>query len=339
MTELSGLANLGNTCFINSCLQILGNTTELTHTLNKKMEENKIKNNNDGIFLREWIELRDLMWRQNETIAPRKFVKCLHQLAQIKQNNCFINYSQNDVYELLLFLLDSFHNAISRKIKINISGQVLNNVDKMAVKCYKMLKAEYENNYSELNDLFHCVSITTIYSLNNKSILSTKFEINSILHLNIPTSKQKSITLYDCFKDYIYDELLNNDNAYYFEDEDRKMDAIKRTEFWSFPKILIICLKRFNFMHGVNKINTFVECPFELNLSNLVKGYNQSKYCYELYGVCDHIGNGHGGHYTSNIKKTAEKWYKYDDEKVKPILSSQVITANAYCLFYRKFEA
>ena len=63
----------------------------------------------------------------------------------------------------------------------------------------------------------------------------------------------------------------------------------------------------------------------------------KESYVYELYGVCNHLGTPIGGHYTSYVKNANGKWYLFDDMSIKELEDQQdVITNEAYCLFYRK---
>ena len=332
---ISGLQNLGNTCYINSCIQILSHTYELNDFLNKENYKKKIKNIYDSAMILEWDSLRKLMWNQNCTISPGKFIKTIQKLANIKGMELFTGYSQNDLPEFLIFIIDCFHNSLSREVNMSINGEIENDVDKMAVKCFEMVKTMYKKDYSEIWNIFYGTHVSQIISIETGEVLSSSPEPYFMIDLPIPEDN-KMPTLIDCFDLYVEGEILEGDNAWFNELEGKKQDVKKKISYWSFPKILSIDLKRFNSSNKKNQI--FVDFPLDnLDLSKYVIGYKKEQYVYDLYGICYHSGGSAGGHYTVSIKNANEKWYHFNDREVSEIKDlNKLINSKAYCLFYRK---
>ena len=329
---LSGLANLGNTCFINSCIQILSHTYELNNFLDNENYKKKLKNKYDSALLIEWDNLRKLLWTKNCVISPGKFIKTIQKVAQLKDMEIFTGYSQNDVSEFLLFLIDCFHTSLSREIKITISGAPKNNTDNLALKCFEMIKNTYSKDYSEIWNLFYAVNVSEIKRVDNGKVLSVRAEPFFMVDLPIPHNN-KSPSLMDCFDYYVDGEIIEN---YKDEETNEIVDIKKSLSFWSFPNILVIDLKRFNNRAQKNQIH--VNFPLDdLDLSKYVIGYKNEEFKYELYGVCNHSGSTMGGHYTCYVKNANEKWYHFNDTSVSEIgINESVISAKAYVLFYRK---
>ena len=330
---LTGLANMGNTCYLNSCVQILSHTYEFNHFLKNSNYKGRLNDKPESVLLVEWDNLRELMWRQNCTIAPNGFIAAIRAIANIKKREMFTGYDQNDVCEFFLFLIENFHSAISRPVDIQISGEAKNNTDILAIKCYKMIQNMYNQEYSELLDMFFGVSVSQIKSVSNGKILSCIPESFCVLSLHIPLNKH-GITLFECIDDYCKVERLEGENAYFNEETNQKEDIDKNTTFWSLPNILIIDLKRYD-MYG-RKLNTVVDIPFNADFSKYISGYNKHSYLYELYGVCNHSGGTMGGHYTSSIKNANGKWYTINDTTIHEIQEDKLISNKSYCLFYRK---
>ena len=332
---LSGLANLGNTCFINSCMQILSHTYELNEILNMENLKKKLKNKCDSALLLEWDNLRQLMWSNNCIVSPGKFIKTIQKLAEIKGLDMFTGYSQNDLPEFLLFVIDCFHNSLSREIKMTISGQTENETDVIAVKCFEMIKAMYSKEYSEIWNTFYAVHVSEICKLETCERVKITPEPYFMIDLPIPQDN-KAPSLIDCFDLYVEGETLEGENAWFNDETKERINIKKRIQFWSFPNILTIDFKRFNSRNQKNQI--LISFPLDnLDLSKYVIGYKKTSYVYELYGVCNHSGGVSGGHYTAYVKNANGKWYHFNDTSVAEVgIVESIISPKAYCLFYRK---
>ena len=332
---LSGLANLGNTCFINSCMQVISHTYELNNLLNNENYKKKLKNKPDSALLLEWDNLRKMLWNENCVVSPGKFIKTIQRVAGVKNMDMFTGFSQNDVPEFLLFVIDCFHTSLAREIKMNINGTVVNDTDKVAVKCFEMIQNTYTREYSEIWNIFYAVHVSTIHSLETGKQLQLTPEPYFMIDLPIPANN-KSPSLIDCMNLYCEGEILQDENAWYNEETKLKENIQKKISFWSFPNILVIDLKRFDYRSRKNQI--LVSFPLDnLDLSSYVVGYKKNSYVYDLYGVCNHSGGVLGGHYTAYVKNANGKWYHYNDTSVSEVpLVESIVSPKAYCLFYRK---
>lgn len=331
---LTGLANVGNTCYLNSCMQVLSHTYELNDFLQSGEYKKRLNKKPDSILLLEWDSLRQMIWSQNCTIAPVGFVKAVQKVSAIKDCMLFTGHAQNDVQEFLLFMIDCFHNSLAREVNMNVTGDIENETDKLAKACFEMMCSTYKKDYSEMIKLFYGIHVSEITSLENNNPLSFRPEPFSVLSLPIP-NEMKGPSIYDCIDLYCNKELMEGDNAW-FNDVSKKKEDVKRgIIFWSLPDILIIDLKRWS--SNGHKISKIVDAPIHnADFSKYVKGYYASSYVYDLYGVCNHSGNMQGGHYTCFIKNANGKWYECNDTMITEISEERVISYKSYCFFYRK---
>jgi ubiquitin C-terminal hydrolase len=339
---LSGLTNLGNTCFLNAIMQVLSHTYELNDYLERNTYKQQLNNKYESALLIEWDELRGLLWKENCIISPFKFLKTVHKLSELKGMDMFTGFNQNDLPEFLSFVIDCFHIALSREVKMTITGHSRDDTDIIAVKCFERIKQLYEKDYSEIWKMFYGVHISILNKVSNGDNISMVPEPFFTITLPIPINNNAP-TLIDCFNLYVEIETLDGDNCFTLEDTKEKIEVTKKLMFWSFPDILVILFKRSEFDKTKTKFNNaknqiMIDFPLEnLNLSPYVMGYNKDSYVYDLYGVCNHIGTAFGGHYTSFVKNANEKWYHYNDASISEVtVVQQIITPHAYCFFYRK---
>ena len=199
---LSGLANLGNSCYLNSCMQILSHTYELNIFLSNENSKYKhlLKKIPESVVLLEWDKLREMLWTNNCTIAPHGFINTIRHVSALKKRDLFMGYQQNDVQEFLLFIIDCFHTALSREVDMQITGESKSDVDNLAVTAYKMMQNMYKKDYSDMLNIFYGIHVSQITNAETNEVMSMSSEPFSIISLSIPGKQSPS--LFDCFDLY-----------------------------------------------------------------------------------------------------------------------------------------
>ncbi|XP_056097717.1 ubiquitin carboxyl-terminal hydrolase 31 isoform X3 [Rhinichthys klamathensis goyatoka] len=171
----------------------------------------------------------------------------------------------------------------------------------------------------------------------------------------------QACTLAQCFQLYTKEEQLAPDDAWRCPHCRQLQQGRIKLSLWTLPDVLILHLKRFR-QEGDRRVKMQNMVRFPLigmdMAPHVVKrsqsswslpshwspwrrpyglGRNPDDYLYDLYAVCNHHGNMHGGHYTAYCKNSIDgQWYCFDDSEVQPIADEDVCQQTAYILFYQR---
>lgn len=170
-------------------------------------------------------------------------------------------------------------------------------------------------------------------------------------------ANSETISLHKCFKFFSENEILDSRNQWFCKKCQKNVNANKKIDVWSAPKVLIIQLKRFVSVDDtIRKQDANIAYPELLDMSDYLVGPDKNRKCtYKLFSVCEHFGGLMGGHYTahalvtnSNVVHGSEryssdnyenaKWYYFNDSSVTKSSSHEAHTHNAYMLFYEKID-
>ncbi|XP_048478048.1 ubiquitin carboxyl-terminal hydrolase 8 isoform X1 [Plutella xylostella] len=323
---LTGLKNLGNTCYMNSIIQCLNNTAILVNYFcnGQYLQHVNRSHGTRGQIAEELAAVVRALWSGQYRFIATKDLR--NEVG--KHQRAFRGCEQQDSHEFLTILMDWLHDDLQVPTH-QPTKETLPPAEKAwqeYTKCKESLVLRLF--YGQMKSSVHCKTC---------SASSLTYESFSNLSLELP-SKHNRCTLQDCLNLYLHGETIPGWNCPNCKE---KRDAVKKLDISRLPPILVIHFKRFyvdpkEYMcNAYRKKQTYIDFPLEDLDMRPFSLHGSSNQLYNLYAVSNHYGSMEGGHYTAYCKSSVYgKWYKYDDHVVTEIPASEVKSSAAYILFY-----
>lgn len=305
--ETKGLPNLGLTCYRNSVYQILAESPGFF----SKLKSSYIDVTEDWTFTLSEILWHILSKRSSKTHTEEYLLRMQQEFSAI--DNSFREYGQNDSLSFLTSLLNNITGEIEHKRK----------------KYSRSLQDPTDIFRGQIHDKYTCCKCK-----------KTEYAgLSDFLSLPLPTINDKNPKIGQCLYKFFEAETLKGAVTCHHCKHDT---VLKESVIKKFPDILVLQLgmvsEQQQHFSKVQRSPKFWE-----NFKGLKNNIHRSKIDmkefskYTLFGVIVHIGGLSGGHYYTYVKRLDDdQWDLCDDSYVKRVDLKDVISCNAYVLFYHK---
>ena len=347
---LVGLNNVGATCFMNATLQCLIHISELSlYFLNEYPKDFQIlnaKNNNSetkGEMAQEYhkiikgVYLIHLQNKNNNNyyygaFAPRDFKRTLGYY-----NSQFSQYEANDSKDLILYLLQTFHEELNYMGDNPFPTYLIqpNQLNRPETFNYFMNVYNFQN-LSIISRLFYGTyeNTTKCFLCKNIFYAYQKFEFISFSTYKY---KDKLFDIYDGFSDNESAQYLTGNNQYFCNICQKFSDAEIYCKIIQPPSKLLI-----NIDYGKDKKYQVSKLKFDeiIDITKYINFDFGTKIKYQISGICTHLGSsGNSGHYIAYCRHNQTgKWYNFNDSSCRECNKSEIYNGSPYLLIYEKIE-
>lgn len=313
-----GLANIGNTCSINTLVQCIGHCPSfLEFILTTDIEVNKIEKRKYSVYI-ELKEILKMLWVENNSVVPRRFIEAFYESI----GNSYTFGEQLDFTEMWMLLLNNIiHESHSTT---HIPNYQVSNKNIMQTKVKDSLNIFFKNSNSPLNNLFQGSHI--------QQITCDKCKYKSHLIEPVAFSHINNSNIFEGLQDILESQEIKD-----WKCEKCSYDTgTKFIRFWKLPSIWMIVLQRYNLK---SKTTSPIDIPLIIPIDSNVELSGTNNFHYELKSIANHYGSIDGGHYTATCKNNNGVWCEYNDLNVGIIQNINGVLKNnksAYALFYER---
>lgn len=338
-----GLANLGNTCFLNSVTQCLAHTPELVAAF----EQGAVSPGAGPLARAFGAVLREL-WAEAgaSAVVPRSLVDAVGRL-----DRRFAGGRQHDSQEFLHALLNGLQAELNR-VKGRPRYKELEGRGSEQAQADEAWAYSRSWHDSVIDDVFGGQLQSTV-ECGRCGHRSHCFDPFLDLSVPLPRGARSSsigheTSVQDCLRAFCINEKLTEKDGFRCEKCARVVPATKKLSIYRFPRVLVVHLKRFSgsggsrFTSSLSKDNAYVRYELEgLDLAphstEAALAATSAPPVYDLYGVSNHSGGLHSGHYTATCRSfRGGGWYSYNDSSVSRSPAGDAASREAYVLFYRR---
>ena len=351
---LVGLNNVGSTCFMNATLQCLLHVSELSlyflkefpndqQTLRKKNSSSESHgsiseaycNLVNSVYEEDKKEISNSFFSfsnsNNKSFAPRDFKKKLgHYNPQFKY------YEANDSKDLILYLLQTFHEELNYMGDQPFPTYLMRPDQLNRANSFNYFMQTYNiQNFSIASKLFFGTyeNRTMCCKCRNLFFSFQKFEF-----ISFPTHKYagKTFNILDGFKDNREIQDLTGDNQYFCQICQAFCDGKICCCIIQPPNKLVI-----NIDYGINKRFKVKKLIFEeiIDITDYINFNFNKRIKYQIAGICTHLGSsGSTGHYIAFCRnKSNGKWYNFNDSTCSECNKDYAFSCgNPYLLIYEQ---
>ncbi|WOK93431.1 ubiquitin carboxyl-terminal hydrolase 17-like [Canna indica] len=305
----SGLINFQNSCYANVVLQCLMFTPPLAAFLLQRLHS-KTCPKRDWCFTCELENLLVKAKLEQSPLSPARILSHIHKIGSNLGHG-----REEDAHEFLRYAIDAMQSVCLKEAGAHT-------VDRWAEET-TLIQLTFGGYIRSKIECMKCHSKSETYE--------------RMMDLNVEIVGSVG-TLEEALRKFTSTEILDGENKYKCLRCKSYERAKKKLTVVDAPNILTIALKRYQ-SGKFGKINKAIHFPENLDLAPYMRGSSDKPPWYKLYAVVVHLdvmNAAFSGHYVCYVKNRQGKWYKTDDTTVTLVDLEQVLSKNAYMLFYAR---